>query len=834
MSLFRRATTLLAIIAGILHVSQATSVRMLRTSGTSLKSSTAAGTCKEWCGGSFEKKGSKVVCAWAACAGCQPCAPESVPEPKPISDPVPVVAPTKECKGWCDGSFKKKDSKEVCAWAPCAGCQPCVSGSVPEPKPIPDTVPVVEPTKKCAGWCGNSFKVQEKKPGSNKEKANEVVCKWETCAGCERCQPEPISNPVKNSEKCQDVPGWKNKLGKTCNDYLTNNWCANGAAVPGNEWALGPKWNMPENNCCVCGLTPPPKPANAEEKVILDNADGCNNHPCQNHGSCLKRPDGMPVCVCVGGFTGEFCEIPPSPGELEVRDPTSDEAKRVLGTVLESLNEKRSKNEMGPVSLKAIVSYTTQVVSGTLHTFCIESQNDGFIQMTWDDFAFGPGPHLASVMPLHKIFKWVGGKTTEMVCTAMPTEYDGGLSAAGVSPGALAELQARRTLEKMKLKHKQHTAQSLIEAKTETYPLPLNWDARVDHTRSDKCSALISEPADQGTCGSCYAFAALQTASIRACMAGHDISKKGFSVQDVLNCGSQWEGDMQNNVPPHSKGRKMANNCAGWLSLNVFEFATKYGLVDSACQDYAHAGDPLTHFDADAGAQECLLTNKGNVPANPEVEVSVGITEEYSDVLNSILPTIKNKAIKSFTMEQNIAMANMDLRDFDLEYSRFLGSVTEFYLALRIPEEMKAVKRASLGRKIAPGETVSVDNMAFCGKPGSVKKWMGNVHAEPKVEPHCVARLQETYLEADKFSVHCKTDPQHKTYLSGPKGETLGGLDNSICECTAEQRVYQKKWKPYPLSINLAPTLSQLGNEARGECHRDRNSGEFDFEAEHK
>jgi hypothetical protein len=672
------------------------------------------------------------------------------------------------------------------------------------------------------------------KPGSNKEKANEVVCKWDTCAGCERCQPESISNPVKNSEKCQDVPGWKNKLGKTCNDYLTNNWCANGAAVPGNEWALGPKWNMPEDNCCACGLTPPPKPANAEEKLILDNSDGCNNHACKNHGSCLKRADGIPICVCVGGFTGEFCEIPPTPGDIEHHDPSSDEAKRVLGIALKSLNEKRSKNEMGPVSLKAIVSYSTQLVTGTLHTFCIESQNDGFIQIVWDDFGFGPGPHLASIMPLHKIFKWVGKKPTEMVCTAMPPPYDGGLSAAGASPGVLAELQARRTLEETKLKHKQHNAQSLIEAKEEAYPLPLNWDARFDHTRSDKCSALISEPADQGTCGSCYAFAALQTASIRACMAGHDISKKGFSVQDVLNCGSQWEGDMQNHVPPSSKGRKMANNCAGWRTLNVFEYATKYGLVDSACQDYAHAGDPLTHFDAEAGARECLLTNKGNVPFNPEIHMSIGMSEEYEDVLNSLLPTIKNKQIKSFTEKQKIALSNLDTI-FTLEDFRLFGTAfSETYLARSIPRESKRDRKTVLGRKIAPGETVAVDNADFCGRSVSVKKNLGSIHAESKVEPHCVARLEETYVEADKFSVHCKTDPQHRTFLSGPKGETVAGLDNSICECTVEQRVYQKAGKPYPMSFDLAPKMSQLGNEARGECHRDKNSGEFDFEAEHK
>jgi len=68
--------------------------------------------------------------------------------------------------------------------------------------------------------------------------------------------------------KCFDTAGWANGIvygtfeeknskagasGWTCNQYASNGWCANGAAVSGFEWTLGTEYNSPEDNCCVCG-----------------------------------------------------------------------------------------------------------------------------------------------------------------------------------------------------------------------------------------------------------------------------------------------------------------------------------------------------------------------------------------------------------------------------------------------------------------------------------------------------------------------------------------------------------------------------------------------------
>ena len=54
------------------------------------------------------------------------------------------------------------------------------------------------------------------------------------------------------SANVTDTPGWTNNYDKTCDDY-SGVWCSAGAAVKGQEWALGKTYNNPENNCIVCG-----------------------------------------------------------------------------------------------------------------------------------------------------------------------------------------------------------------------------------------------------------------------------------------------------------------------------------------------------------------------------------------------------------------------------------------------------------------------------------------------------------------------------------------------------------------------------------------------------
>ena len=107
-----------------------------------------------------------------------------------------------------------------------------------------------------------------------------------------------------------------------------------------------------------------------------------------------------------------------------------------------------------------------------------------------------------------------------------------------------------------------------------------------------------------------------------------------FTFLSSLFSGSVWEGDLQNDVKRGASGTTYASNCEGHMSVNVFEYATKYGLVDDACQQYAHSGDPLTHFDSDAGAKVCHLTNNGNSPmTDPQIDVFVPVDPSYTHFL---------------------------------------------------------------------------------------------------------------------------------------------------------------------------------------------------------
>ena len=41
----------------------------------------------------------------------------------------------------------------------------------------------------------------------------------------------------------------------------------------------------------------------------------CKPNPCQNGGTCADaNDDGTPECTCVGGFSGDRCDIPTGNG----------------------------------------------------------------------------------------------------------------------------------------------------------------------------------------------------------------------------------------------------------------------------------------------------------------------------------------------------------------------------------------------------------------------------------------------------------------------------------------------------------------------------------------
>ena len=69
-------------------------------------------------------------------------------------------------------------------------------------------------------------------------------------------------------DDCVDDATFDNGSGATCAAY--SQWCADGGARPGSEWALGAQFNHPERHCCACGK----KGEDAEPvKTVDDDAE---------------------------------------------------------------------------------------------------------------------------------------------------------------------------------------------------------------------------------------------------------------------------------------------------------------------------------------------------------------------------------------------------------------------------------------------------------------------------------------------------------------------------------------------------------------------------------
>ena len=710
---------------------------------------------------------------------------------------------------------------------------------------------------------------------------------------------EPHAHHNLRRSTCHDTPGWKNSKGLKCSDYDAK-YCVNGTVRRGYVWAFGNDYGMPENNCCACGKGGQLASDNVIEQQIStelnheNTLQTCEKHnPCQNHGTCHNSGDlDGPTCTCNVGFKGKYCEEPIPPGKKIQENPESQKAKTTLQTALDTLNEHRVTGGQAPLVVEKIVSYMTQVVAGTLHTFCIKTRNNGFIDITWDDYQYGEGPHIVSILPIEKAYKWIGTSETNYVCSIAPLPFNpikASGSVALLESKTLGQHRGKGMLRKSKtnlrLSHlvrstefassaqiptydtqsshddstflrlrtghasvkslkndKSSRDTALLEERLAMHQIPKSWDARVDHLRSPECKDLIDYALNQYGCGSCYAFAALGTASIRACIAGHDISKEGFSIQDVLNCGSVWQGEFQNNVFDGSKGQLFANNCEGHFTLNVYEFATKYGLVDAKCLPYTHAGDPLTHMDESAGASECQMTNNGNEPVTPSVQVYVSPAEKYTKLLNGLEHAIFDfeegqdgymRVNPPLSDEQSAALKTIGL-GYDtkvLRYDQYEGLVKGM-LATNIPIQLSdKLVWMKLGEKIAPGETVTTDRMDWCKAHSSNTKNMNTIEAKTGGKTQCLAKLNREEKEGDKFTVECKSDVSYKATLSGPEGAIIGGIDVSICECPVSKLVYHRKGEEVSLSENVAPMFHEVGKEARGKCMRSKEDGEFDFEA---
>ena len=317
----------------------------------------------------------------------------------------------------------------------------------------------------------------------------------------------------------------------------------------------------------------------------------------------------------------EMVQDKKSAGGYTVKDPASEEAKVQASQAVEALNTLRAKGSLAIVTMESIYSYRTQVVSGTMAELCISTKKGEQMLLTLHLSAGEEPAVLSKVSPMSASMVDLSSESTSMYrCTIYPIPMDPRKQQSSSESSSLLLLQVgnkphkrtkkRRNLKqtrfknnKLRFKETGTTAVRVVEKEDEE--LPLAWDVRVEHPQCKKTVEFIT---NQGTCGSCYAFAAGQTAAINACVAGHEIETLWLSVQDVLDCGGLWEGELQAGTRggahfcPRSDdktpgGAQFASqSCTGGQSPNVFEYAAKFGLVDSTCQTYIHTVRNLSLF----------------------------------------------------------------------------------------------------------------------------------------------------------------------------------------------------------------------------------------------
>jgi hypothetical protein len=477
-----------------------------------------------------------------------------------------------------------------------------------------------------------------------------------------------------------------------------------------------------------------------------------------------------------------------------IHDPTSDASKTEAKLAVEALNSLRKKaRKSSEIGIKRIVSYQTQLVKGTLHTFCIETNNVGYIQLVLDEDVSGKS-HLSSVKPLHHSVKWYDenrrGKweavetpehTETFVCTEMPIPYD---------PRPEGE---RSPTEKTLLVETGAKKTSLLRQKTQemlSAEFPAEWDARKDHKRSSQCVNVINHPQNQATCGSCYAYAATMTAAIRACMAGHDdIPEEGFSVQDVLACGKKWTGDFQNfNVNGMLAGSPFSNGCSGYQPHNVYEFATKHGLVADSCQPNAHGSDPLTGFDDEALSKQCRITNTRDSSVKPELQIWIPPSKSYIHFVdglrdavqnsNAILTPAQKRELRRIVTVQSAELAKLDDAAI-LNTLRTKSTLVK--LLLGKPKDKKM--QMKLVAPIQGRATVVVDNDKWCDHGASQNnEWKASRSQDEKSV--CMGQMNMDIWRSRRKEITVKPSAGHsftsKFKVEGDKGTLFGNVNKEV------------------------------------------------------
>jgi len=151
---------------------------------------------------------------------------------------------------------------------------------------------------------------------------------------------------------------------------------------------------------------------------------------------------------------------------------------------------------------------------------------------------------------------------------------------------------------------------------------PDAWDPFTANDGAD-AGCLTNFPArNQGSCGSCYAFAMSTAMSLQYCLKMHPSTRTSptlvFSPQTLVSCGSTidveenilvdyYNDDYENDqakIYTRGGSGKYNSGCNGGDGVLSLMFMKRFGYPFTVCYPYSSGGgDPLHHFDAAQGEQ---------------------------------------------------------------------------------------------------------------------------------------------------------------------------------------------------------------------------------------
>ena len=203
---------------------------------------------------------------------------------------------------------------------------------------------------------------------------------------------------------------------------------------------------------------------------------------------------------------------------------------------------------------------------------------------------------------------------------------------------------------------------------TGTSPLPTSWDIRKAHPECIWAKTII----DQGSCGSCWAWAASGALSSRLCMASHGKQNERLSTQWLVDCNTKDE-----------------QGCGGGALDNVWKYLTDGtdGVVSEACYPYYGGSGSCPSKCKNSSASFALV--KATKPWSPANKAGTVRNETSTSFLHAVAAATSAAADEAEALPSTITITTTIATSVSLSVRRHEHVTMEpgHALALALPDD---------------------------------------------------------------------------------------------------------------------------------------------------